>query len=449
MGVGGASAQSRSSYFMEGSYFRNDLNPALAPTRGYVAIPGVGGLGFNLTTNFLSIDNYIFQRDNELVTALHGKVTADEFLGKLPSVGKMSMDLKTKLVSAGFYAKKMYWTFGVNTNVSVDMAMSTDLFKAVKSLGNGVFDLGDTAFDATTYMDVFVGTSFPVHEHVNVGVKAKFLVGLISMDAQFNQLSANVAPDAVSAAIDGTWRANCFILDNSNIRAGESLDFENLINPDINYMLGNFKNFGVAFDLGAEGRFLNDQLKVSAAINDLGFIKWGGRSHIAGELNGDFAFKGVNFAAAEMDAEGSFGMGMKDASETTGYVSMVNFAVNAGVEYNILRNHIAFGLLSHTKFCNTMAYSELVASVNFRPTNWLSATVTQTFLNKQKLGVLGFALNVHPCAINIFAGVDFIDTSWVSGPGSIPLPRYMKSVNAYIGVGFNMARPKFMRKAEM
>ena len=34
-----ASAQLRTSYFMEGSYFRNELNPALAPTRGYIAIP--------------------------------------------------------------------------------------------------------------------------------------------------------------------------------------------------------------------------------------------------------------------------------------------------------------------------------------------------------------------------------------------------------------------------
>ena len=34
-----ASAQMRSSYFMQGSYFRNELNPALAPTRGYVALP--------------------------------------------------------------------------------------------------------------------------------------------------------------------------------------------------------------------------------------------------------------------------------------------------------------------------------------------------------------------------------------------------------------------------
>ena len=30
------SAQMRTAYFMEGSYFRTDMNAALAPTRGYI-----------------------------------------------------------------------------------------------------------------------------------------------------------------------------------------------------------------------------------------------------------------------------------------------------------------------------------------------------------------------------------------------------------------------------
>ena len=73
-------AQSRTSYHMEGSYFRNELNPALAPTRGYLALPGISGIGLNMGTNWLSVDNLIYERNGELVTALHGSVTADDFL---------------------------------------------------------------------------------------------------------------------------------------------------------------------------------------------------------------------------------------------------------------------------------------------------------------------------------------------------------------------------------
>ena len=111
VGINNASAQSRTSYFMEGSYFRNDLNPALAPTRGYLALPGMSGVGANLSSNFLSVDNFFYQRDGQTVTALHSAVTADDFLGKLPTDGKLSLDTKVNLFGVGFYSKKTYWTF--------------------------------------------------------------------------------------------------------------------------------------------------------------------------------------------------------------------------------------------------------------------------------------------------------------------------------------------------
>lgn len=39
-----AVAQTPSAYFMEGSTFRSQLNPAFAPLRGYVNIPVLGGV---------------------------------------------------------------------------------------------------------------------------------------------------------------------------------------------------------------------------------------------------------------------------------------------------------------------------------------------------------------------------------------------------------------------
>ena len=448
--IHGASAQSRSSYFMEGSYFRSDLNPALVPTRGYVVLPGIGGVGVNVSNNFFSVDNFVYQRDNQLVTAFHESVSADEFLGKLPSTGKFAADVKTNIFGVGFYTNKTFWTLGVNANVSADMAMSMDAFKAVKSLGNGTYDLGNTALEANGYLDIYLGSSFPVHKNVNVGVKAKFLVGLASLDAQFSELKANVSPESVNAKMRGVWRANAILLDNSNIAADKAFAIGEMMRFDIDYMLGNIKNFGVALDLGTEVRLLDDHLKLSAAVTDLGFIRWSVNQTCAvGTLDGDFTFNGMNLETQDMDMDYDFRPTQERAPANEKYNTTLNFSVNAGVEYNILNNHIAFGLLSYNKFCNTMSYSELVASVNLRPTNWLSATVSHTFMNKNRPGIFGVALNIHPRVLNIYAGLDFIDTKWVNGPTiegtQIPLPHYMKSVNAYVGVGFNFALPKFLR----
>ena len=40
----GAAAQNPTAYFMEGSTFRSQFNPAFAPLRGYVNIPAIGGV---------------------------------------------------------------------------------------------------------------------------------------------------------------------------------------------------------------------------------------------------------------------------------------------------------------------------------------------------------------------------------------------------------------------
>ena len=95
MGIN-ASAQLRSSYFMEGSYFRTELNPALAPTRGYIALPGLGGIGLNVNNNFLSVNNFFYKNGNEVVTALHESISADKFLGRLPNTGRFAGNVRRR-----------------------------------------------------------------------------------------------------------------------------------------------------------------------------------------------------------------------------------------------------------------------------------------------------------------------------------------------------------------
>ena len=81
-----ASAQLRTAYFMEGSYFRTDMNPALIPTRSYFNLPAISGVGVGLNNNFLSVSNFVYQKEGQLVTALDSRVPASEFLAKLPDV---------------------------------------------------------------------------------------------------------------------------------------------------------------------------------------------------------------------------------------------------------------------------------------------------------------------------------------------------------------------------
>lgn len=447
-------AQSRTSYHMDGSYFRNEFNPALAPTRGYIALPGISGIGLNMGTNWLSVDNLIFERDGQLVSALHGSVTADDFLSRIPNTTSMNLRENLNILGVGFYVGKMYWTFGINQHLNADFTLSKDFFRAIKTLGNGVYDMGNATLSATGYLDAYVGTSFRVCDWINVGVKAKFLVGVANANANFSKLSLNVGEDKVDGVLHGEWYGNAIMLDNSAAEGIAEPTFNDYLNLDPATMMQGARNFGAAIDLGTEIRLLNNHLKISAAITDLGFIRWSPEAYINGEVDGDFYFNGFNFETGEADTDAKFVTdNLIMPSNPKAYTTRLNFNVNAGVEYNFLRNHFALGLLSHTEFYNSTCFTELTASLNIRPVNWITLTASHTFFNNNRPGIFGAAINIHPRVLNIYVAADFIDPNFVLGPEiealggkNLLLSRYAKTINLYAGVGFNFGRPKFIRQ---
>ena len=442
-----ASAQSRTSYFMEGSYFRTDMNPALAPTRGFVALPGMSGVGIDVPNNFLSVDNFIYQKGGDMVTALHRDVTSQEFLGKLPDVGRLGVNANVNILGFGFYAKRTYWNFGTRVRSTTDITMSKELFSALKTLGNGTYDLGNTAINSNTYLETYLGTSFPIGKHVNLGIRAKFLVGILNLHTEFDKVAANVGVDGVSAQLRGKLVGNSIFIDQSRVVPGSTIDgniTDMIVYNDAKFLFKNAKSYGAAIDLGAEIKMLKDHLKLSFAVNDVGFIKWKAKTNYSANASADFAFNGFSVNEHKLDMEAGYEL-LNEKPSTKDYITRLNGSLNVGLEYNFLRNHFAIGVLSHTELYGKRIYSELTASLNIRATNWLSATVSHTFLMNNKLGVFGAAINIHPRALNIFIGADFIDTQYGMYK-NIPVPRYQNSINVYAGVGFNFARPKFMRE---
>ena len=191
---------------------------------------------------------------------------------------------------------------------------------------------------------------------------------------------------------------------------------------------------------------LDERLKVSAAVTDLGFICWSKATTANASIDGRFSYTGIDFDnSSKAQTESNFDTTMTAPSGA--YTTRLNCGLNFGVEYNILDNHIAFGVLSHTQFCQTMSYTELTASVNFRAGNCFTATVSHTFLNHNRLGIFGFALNVHPAGFNLFLGADYIDCSFAKYK-SAAVPKFAKSMNFYFGMGFNLGKAKYMKSMQ-
>ena len=416
-----ASAQLKSSYFMEGSYFRTELNPALKPTRGFIAVPVLSGYSGGIYGNV----------DIELINDLKSNfdsMNASEFLGKLPNVSRHSEKGDLTLFGAGFYTrKKVYWTFGANLRMDTNLAISRDVAEILADKKTGLFNVKSAGLDNNGYFDAYVGSAFNIGKHLTLGVRAKFLIGIQNGDMRVDKLSAKVVDGEYEVTPIGEWRMNS--IENNHESVDDASVWRNL------------RSFGGGIDLGAELSLLNDRLRVSAAVTDLGFIYWGRKTHLGGLIEDEF-----------------------DGDDTTadlgyaGYATRLNCNLNVGVEYRFCKDYLSVGLLSHTRFYRYAVSTELTASFNARPTNWLTFTLSHTMLNGNRPGVFGAAINIHPRAINIFMGMDYIGARY-KATGLYPfqfmamdtqmmMPRSAKSFNLYVGIGFNLARPKWVREAE-
>ena len=326
------SAQMRTSYFMEGSYFRTDMNAALAPTRGYIKIPLAGGLGVNLGNNYLSVNNFFYQRNDKLYTFLYSGVSAEDFLGKLGNKGKLSLNLDVPIIGFGAHTKKFFWSVGINLRSQSEITLSKDMFAVLKNLSNGYYDLGDTNISNREYIDISIGAAIPIKKFVTVGFRVKGLVGLADLSMSMDKMYLDINEDIVQAEFLGGIRGNCPIF-NSNYRAGSAFSIEDMMQRDISGIMNGLKSWGLGADLGVEVRLLDDHLKISLGVNDLGFIRWSKSATINAEGKAHFSYEGFNLTSGKADVDGGFEAKMTPSVGS--YTTRLSASLNAGVEYNI------------------------------------------------------------------------------------------------------------------
>lgn len=99
----GVSAQAlNSGYFLDGYLFKHQLNPALESDKSYFSIPVLGNMNFGTMGN-VGMANFIYPTaGNKLTTFMNSSVSAEEFLGGLRNINKMSMNVNTSIISMGF-----------------------------------------------------------------------------------------------------------------------------------------------------------------------------------------------------------------------------------------------------------------------------------------------------------------------------------------------------------
>ena len=95
--------EARISYFMENAPHSHLLNPALAPTRGYITYPAIGSTVFELQSNLGLPVSFSESQWRSLADFYASDVTSDQFLSMLKDNNYIRLNNRLSLLSTGFF----------------------------------------------------------------------------------------------------------------------------------------------------------------------------------------------------------------------------------------------------------------------------------------------------------------------------------------------------------
>lgn len=435
-----AAAQVRTSYFVESSTYRSQFNPAFAPNYGYMRLPVVGGFDFNLDGT-LSLNDFFVRNPNGpgLTSILSNSVSEAEALkGFSKNTNSFNFNNNISLFGFGGYARngKNFWSVDMNIRTEAALDIPYEFFRFLKTVSDGenVSDFSALQLMAQSYADIGFNYSLPVTDRIYVGARAKLLVGIAHADAKMNSFKLTTGEEQWSAEMQAEMEVNMAGL---SARAGQDFDdiFNDLEFSDIKGASG----YGFAIDLGAYWQVL-DNLQVSAAVNDLGFISWGSSTRLA-TGNKSISFSGVDMT---VDANGvtvtppDFTMddlGLSVVGDGQGKTTPIRATVNVGAEYEVWQHRLGIGLLYHGRMGLYAPSHNLTASLSFHPVHWF--TVAPSYTLNSRGGALGLALNLAPRGFNLFLATDVLTSRLAN---NLYIPYNQDRMTFSFGVAVNLGR---------
>lgn len=437
----GVSAQTtlNSSYFMEKMTKRNQLNPALKTENNYVSIPSIGNLYLGINSN-LGLGTFLYPRDNKLVTFLHESVPADEFLNKLTPNNTIELDMGLDLISFGFWAWGGQNTFNLAIKSNTGAYLPRELFQFLKTgqeaTGVTRYDMSNVTATTSNYIELALGHARDITDKLGVGAKVKVLLGAAHAEARIDRMDITMSQDQWMIKQAGHLQATSLLELTTDPETGEVT----------NYKMGsNFglAGFGLGLDLGATYKLI-DNLTLSAALTDIGFMRWNNLTRAETDPTKEFQFSGFDNIGAKDDENGDnpfkkeadqLGEDLKALTkfyktDARSVSNSLRTTLRVGAEYAVLDNAISFGLLSTTRFVGYRTYAEGMAAINFRPLSALHLTVNGSVSNMGSS--VGAILNICAPGFNFFVGTDYFATQY--SKQFIPI----NHARANLSFGFNI-----------
>lgn len=477
----------RTSYFMEGTHYRQQLNPALTPTKGYFNLPVIGAVNATVGSTSLGYQDII-----DIIDDGDDFYTKPDFMNRLKDNNKLNVNFSTEILSAGWYKGKNFWSFNIGLRTDIGANLTKNMFTFLNEMEtveenwrNSNYDISGQQLNINAYTEIGLGLSRQINSRLTVGARVKALLGMVTMELKLNRvaMSANLPSDqqinqwssesywnsmtpsqAAQAAQELKDKFNNY---HANLTVGAELksSFKGLelqeeegkdYVTDFDFDSGKLgiAGYGFGIDLGASYKIL-DNLTVSASVLDLGFISWSKSSTKIASANPDpIDIKGSTYAnmvdpnnpntvmnavnQLQNDAQGYMDrvtngdvldydmlqLEVSDAKESR--KSRLASTLVLGAEYGFFNNKLAVGVLSTTRFVQPDALTELTFSANYRPKSWFNVALSYSAIQSAGKS-FGLGLKLGP----LFVGTDYMF-----------LGKNSNSVNGFVGVSIPLGGRK-------
>ena len=413
----GATAQNTTSgYFLDNYNYRYQMNPAFGNDRNFVSMPALGNLNLAVRGN-LHLSSVIYNLDGRTVLFTNPGIGVDEAMKKFKNKNRIGSDIKVNILSGGGGAWGGYNTVSINARANVGAIVPKSLFSLIKEgVSNRTYDIKDVTASARGYAELAFGHSRDIKQvpGLRAGAAVKFLIGIASVDARFNEANLTLGEDAwigqtnadIYANIGGFQYEHDTNKQGREYVSGMNLDGDGSIGPN---------GFGMAFDLGANYEWRD--FKFSAAALDLGWISYSNTRHASTNGTQTVNTDAFTFNAND-DADNSFSSEWKRlrnqfeelyqltdngniGCRTYGLAATLNFGVDYTLPYY---RKLHFGVLSSTRIQGRYSWSEVRFSANVNPVKCFSADANVAF---GSFGTsFGWLLNYHNTGFSIFLGMD-------------------------------------------
>ena len=427
----GVAAQNPTAYFMEGTTFRSQFNPAFAPLRGYVNIPGLGGIDINASGN-LAVDKLLYPRNGKLVTLLDEAVSTRQALSGLNADNLLGIDTRVNLIGFGAFTRnhKNFWSFDLNARATADATLPYSLFAFLKEgTGSDIHNIGLTA---DSYLEAAFSYSFPLmDDRLYIGIRGKFLAGLARALVTYDRFDISLREDRWAVLTQGTLDLTA-----AGAKVETDPDSETFEIGDLDFKPTKPAGYGFALDLGATYDILPN-LQASLAVTDLGFISWSKKNSVMGVSTQETEFTGATVPENASEPVPDFDLEMLKFNQVDGRstTKMLRASVNAGLEYEVWRHKIGIGLLYTARVWKYKTMHNITGSVNFHPVRWFTVSGSYSVIDNRG-GAVGLALNLCPNWINFYLATDVLTSKHT--PQWVPIKQ--SSMNVTLGLGIPIGK---------